>query len=168
MDGGFFFTGKENEQLIARNKEIYDGAIPSGNSVAALNLLRLGRMTGKTEFEEKAERMFQAFGSSIAPMPKVYTQFLNAVDFLLGPNREIVIAGNPEAEMTRSMVELIQRRFMPRTVVASGRFPGKWKASNLAPFIKDMKHPDEGASAYICERYTCSRPLTNPEDWKRP
>jgi len=166
-DGGFFFTGKENEQLITKSKEIYDGAIPSGNSVAALNLLRLGRMTGKVELEEKAERMFKAFGSSIAPMPKVYTQFLNAVDFLLGPNQEIVIAGNPETEAAKSMIEIVHRHFLPRAVSLLADVRDRSRLAAIAPFTEAMKPVNGNASAYVCEQYACSQPITEPDELEK-
>ncbi|SPD75974.1 conserved hypothetical protein [uncultured Desulfobacterium sp.] len=82
-DSGFYFTGKGNEELITRIKEIYDGAIPSGNSVAALNLLRLGRMNGDAGLEKKAERLIQAFSGKLVSYPPGYTQMLTALDLML-------------------------------------------------------------------------------------
>ena len=85
--GGLYFSGADNETLVARSKEIFDGATPSGNSVAALNLLRLGRLTGRPELEEKAAALLQAFSGQVAQQPMVFTHYLAAVDFGLGPTQ---------------------------------------------------------------------------------
>lgn len=94
--GGFFFTGKDSEQLIIRSKEIYDGAIPSGNSVALMNLMRLARMTGDTALEERAEQIIKTFSAQIMSHPMGFTQFLAACDFIIGPSQEIVVVGAPQ------------------------------------------------------------------------
>ncbi|UCG21575.1 MAG: thioredoxin domain-containing protein [Deltaproteobacteria bacterium] len=88
--GGFFYSGRDNEVLIKQSKEIYDGAIPSSNSVAFLNLIRLGRITGEANLEKNAEQLAGAFASRIKAYPSAYTQFLVALDFIIGPSREIV------------------------------------------------------------------------------
>jgi uncharacterized protein YyaL (SSP411 family) len=88
--GGFFYSGRDNEALIKQSKEIYDGAIPSSNSVAFLNLIRLGRITGEANLEKNAEQLAGAFASRIKAYPSAYTQFLVALDFIIGPSREIV------------------------------------------------------------------------------
>jgi uncharacterized protein YyaL (SSP411 family) len=102
--GGFFFTATDGEKLIVRQKEIYDGAIPSGNSLAALDLLRVGRLTMEKEFEKKAERLFNAFSAVIQQNPEAYVQILVALDFALGPSREIVIAGGESQGETRALL----------------------------------------------------------------
>jgi uncharacterized protein YyaL (SSP411 family) len=84
-DGGFFFSGKENEVLIKRSKEIYDGAIPSTNSVAAFNLVRLARITEDRDLENRAEQLAGVFAKRIKAYPSAYTQFLVALDFMIGP-----------------------------------------------------------------------------------
>lgn len=85
--GGFFYSGKENEALIRRSKEIYDGATPSSNSVAALNLIRLGGITGDASLQKMAEQLAAAFSKRIKAYPSAYTQFLTALDFMIGPGR---------------------------------------------------------------------------------
>jgi uncharacterized protein YyaL (SSP411 family) len=94
--GGVFFTGREHERLIARNKDIYDGAVPSSNSVAALNLIRLGRMTGAPDLTDKAMQVAMAFAKRIRAYPSAYTQFLAALEFMLGPSPEALSSGIPE------------------------------------------------------------------------
>ena len=124
QEGGFYFTAHDSEKLIVRDKEIYDGAVPSSNSVAVLNLLRLARMTGNTTWEEKADRMFKAFFHLVSDFPSAYTQFLQAVDFALGPGKEIVIAGDLGQEATQRMVATIHRAFSPNRVLMH-RGPGE-------------------------------------------
>ena len=161
--GGFYFSGRENETLITRPKELYDGATPSGNSVAALNLLRLARMTGKTDLENKTERLLGAFAAAAAEAPMAFTQFLNFLDFYLGPSQEIVLAGDPNWETSRAMGAEIQRRFLPNKVLLfrpEGE-AGKRLAS-LCPFVEGMHATGQKATAYLCEGYACKTPLTDP------
>jgi hypothetical protein len=159
-EGGFYFTGAENETLISRPKEIYDGAIPSGNSVAALNLLRLGRMTGNDDWEEKAGRMVRVFSKSVGEAPMAYTQFLVFLDFLLGPSQEIVIAGDPREEESRAAVALIQQRFHPNRVLLfrSEEDAGKRLAA-LSGFSAGMRPIDGKTTVYLCEGHACRAPL---------
>jgi hypothetical protein len=161
--GGFFYSGSQNEALIVQSKEAYDGALPSGNSVAASNLLRLSRMVGRQEWEVKAARMCQTFAPSILAYPAGYTQFLGALDFLIGPGREIVIAGDPEDEGTQSMLRTVQRRFLPNKVVLlrPGGEEGRRLAA-LAPYTESMGPVDGRPAAYVCEGYACRRPVTDP------
>ncbi len=114
--GGFYFTGSDAEKLIVRTKEIYDGAVPSGNSVAALVLLRLGRMTGRTDLESAADALMKEFSGQLAGSPTAYTQMLIALDFALGPGAEYVIAGERSDDDTESMIRLLAERFMPGSV----------------------------------------------------
>ena len=115
--GGFFFSGKDSEQLISQSKDVYDGAIPSGNSVAVMNLLRLGRMTGDTGMEKRAEKSMKAFSSQIKSYPMGFTHFLMAGDFFIGPSQEIVITGDPLDVLTREMIQVIHRSFLPNKVL---------------------------------------------------
>ncbi|TLD41258.1 MAG: Thymidylate kinase [Candidatus Jettenia ecosi] len=158
--GGFFFSGKKNEQLITQTKEIYDGATPSGNSVALSNILRLGRITGNTEFEKIAEQIIRTFGETIKQHPSGYTQFLCALDFVLGPTKEIVIAGEPGSDDTERILREIGKRFLPRKVLLL--HPSKDKSiENIAEFIKEQKIVDNKATAYICINYACNAPTND-------
>ena len=163
--GGLFFTGKGNEKLLTRSKEIYDGATPSGNSVAALNLLRLGRLTGNVELERKAEELIQSFSSEIAAYPMGYTQMLHAIDFMIGPTKEIVIAGDPKQEATKQMIRSVQQAYLPNKVILlywDG--PEKETTEKLVPFLKEMKPVDNKPTAYICQQYACQTPITSLEE----
>jgi len=161
-DGGLYFTGKGNESLITRSKEIYDGALPSGNSVAALNFLRLGRMTGSIDLEQRAEQLLGAFSGQLTDQPMGYTQLLVALDFMVGLSQEIVIAGDPSLESTQAMINTVQKSFLPNKVLLlrPQESHGKRLAS-LAPFVKAMATLGNQPTVYVCEGYACKTPITD-------
>ncbi|MDR4509666.1 MAG: thioredoxin domain-containing protein [Candidatus Brocadiaceae bacterium] len=159
---GLFFSGRENEKLIARTKEIYDGATPSGNSVALLNILRLSRATGDQKLGEFAEQLIKTFGETINQYPSGYTQFLCALDFAFGPTKEIVIAGNPSHNDTKILVLEIWKRFLPRKVMLLHQ-ENDTSMENLVSFIREQKVIDNKATAYICKNYACNAPTTDRE-----
>ncbi len=151
---GLYFTGKGNEPLIARSKEIYDGALPSGNSVAALNFLRLSRLTGNVDLEQRAAQLTQAFAGHVADQPMAYTQLLIALDFMVGPSQEIVIAGDPALETTQSMLNAIRRRFLPNKVVLlCPEGAGAKRLSLLSAFVQAMGSANNQPTVYTSEGY---------------
>jgi uncharacterized protein YyaL (SSP411 family) len=165
--GGLFFTGPDNEALIARTKDIQDGALPSGNSVAVMNLSRLGRMTGNIELEEKADRLARAFAGEIASYPAAYTQFLSALNFMFGPSQEIVIAGNPAQEATRVMIETVHRMFLPNKIlILRQEGEGSDRLSAIAPFLTTIQPVENRPTVYLCEKYTCKAPIYDSEELK--
>jgi uncharacterized protein len=162
--GGLYFTGKGNESLITQSKDLYDGALPSGNSVAALNFLRISRITGNSELEQKAEQLIQAFSKDITSSPIAYTQLLASVDFMFGPAREIVISGDPLLKDTQAMVKAVRKRFLPNKVVLlypQGSEGQKLVA--LSPFVGNMVPTDKKPTAFVCEQYACKTPITDAE-----
>lgn len=160
--GGFFYTSRESEGHIVRPKEIYDGAIPSSNSVALLILLRLGRMTGSTEWEEKADRLMKAFAATVKDYPSGYAQFLNGLDFALGPSREVVIAGARDDSRTKAMVKTLHRQFFPNRVLLL-RGPGAEgeALAALCPHVHPLLPIDDQPAVYLCENYACRKPITD-------
>jgi hypothetical protein len=153
--------------LITREKEIYDGAEPSGNSVALLNLLRLSRITGETVWEEKAEILIRAFAATVLGFPMGYTHFLNGLDWVVGPAREMVIAGEPESPDTRAMDRALRQAFLPNKVLlfkTTGE-EGE-RLARIAPFVREMVPAGDRPQVYICEQYTCHRPLTEFSELK--
>jgi len=161
--GGFYFTADDAEKLLVRQKDIYDGAIPSGNSVAALNLLRLGRITANANLEEKAAKIGRVFSKGIKQSPSAHTQLLVAVDFVIGPSYEVVIAGDSGAEDTKAMVRALRSRFVPNKIVL---FRPSEKESpeiiQLAEYTKYQSSIDGKATAYVCLNYRCKLPTTDP------
>lgn len=160
---GFFFTAVDAEKLLLRQKEIYDGAIPSGNSIAALDLIRLSRLTMEKEFEETAETLFKIFSNEISQMPNAYAQMLIALDFALGPSREIVIAGERESKDAIQMFHSIYARFIPNKVVAHRPTAGKEAEAvvSLIPFLKEQLPWEGKTTAYVCKNYVCNFPTTS-------
>jgi len=160
-NGGFFITANDVEEILFHQKEIYDGAIPSGNSIAALDLIRLGRLTLVEEFEKKAQALFEAFAGEIARYPAGYTQMLMALDFAMGPSKEIVIAGEKENPLTQAMIRAVWNRFTPNKVVAFR--PSSEKEAKgiiaLAPFLEEQAPLDGKTTAYVCENHVCRLPV---------
>jgi hypothetical protein len=162
--GGFFFTGQDAEEVLARTKQVHDGAIPSGNSVALLNLLRLGRMTANQEFEKKADAAMQSIGGQVVRSPIGFTQLLVGLDFALGPTREIVITGEAKEENTKKMLGAIHQRFLPRKVVLLHPDGEEGEAiERISPYLREQGKVDGKATAYICENYACKLPTTDIE-----
>ncbi len=157
--GGFFFTGSDAEKLIVRTKETYDGAVPSGNSVAVLCLLRLGRITGRTDLESAADTLLEEFSGLVSGSPTAYTQMLIALDFALGPGREYVIAGERGTGDTESMIRILAERFMPRSVTLFRPVgEGASEIIAIAPMLEGMTAVDGEPTAYICENFRCAAP----------
>jgi uncharacterized protein YyaL (SSP411 family) len=160
--GGFYFTADDNEALLVRQKEIYDGAIPSGNSVAMHNLLRLARLTGKTELEARATQISKLFSSAVAQAPSGYCQFLCGVEFGLGPAYEIVIVGSLEEQDTQSLVRKLYRHFIPHKAVLLKPIGAQGDAlSQIIPLIEHYRTMQGKATVYVCQSYTCQKPTTD-------
>jgi uncharacterized protein YyaL (SSP411 family) len=160
--GGLFFTGKGNEQLITQSKELYDGALPSGNSVAAMNLMRLSRMTGNIDLEKKAEQLLQAFAEQVTEQPMTYTQFLGALDFMIGPSQEVVVVGDTASKTTQAMIQSVRSQFLPNTVLLV-RSTGSQDSdlTAISPFVGPMTPVNGQPTAYVCEQYVCKKPIVN-------
>jgi uncharacterized protein len=160
--GGFYFTADDSEEILVRGKEIYDAAIPSGNSIAMLNLLRLGRLTGDPDYEEKAGRLGSAFADTVRAYPAGYTQLLAAVDFALGPAYEIVIAGDSGADDTKAMLRALRSQFIPNAVVLFRPSEQKEPAiDRISGFAKAFGSPDGKPRAYVCKDRNCQLPVTS-------
>jgi uncharacterized protein YyaL (SSP411 family) len=161
QNGGFYFTSDTGESLLIRQKEIYDGAIPSGNSVAMLNLLRLARITSNHELEEKANQIGQAFARAVRRSPAGYTQLLSAVDFGAGPSYEVVIAGEPNGEDTKAMFRALSERFLPSVVTILRPDDNGAPIDALTGTNQGHALIDEKATAYVCQNFMCSLPTTD-------
>ncbi|MFZ5586064.1 MAG: thioredoxin domain-containing protein [Thermodesulfobacteriota bacterium] len=163
LHGGFFFTPHDGERLIIRDKEFYDGALPSGNSVMAMNLVRLARLTGRAELERKAHKVFRACGESLGRQPMAHTQLLVALDHALGPAHEVVVAGDPADPATRELLQAAQRAFSPGlSLLLAPPGPAGDPVRELAPFCAGMSPVDGRPAAYVCTGQACQAPLTDP------
>ena len=161
--GGFFMTSDDHEQLIAREKPNYDGAVPSGNSVALLNLLRLGELTGRGEYRERFQKALTLFLGSTEKSPVALSEMLLAADFFLGHPREIVIvtpAGRPES--ATPFLEALRLQFLPNSVlVVVSEGDGLQKQVQWAPIAAEKSALDGKATAYVCEMGICQQPTTD-------
>ena len=161
-NGGFYFTTDDGESLLIRQKEIYDGTIPAGNSVAMLNLLRLGRITANTDFEEKAAKIGQAFYGDVRQLPAAYTQLMVVTDFTTGSSCEVVIVGNSQADDTKQMLAAIQGPFLPNKIVILRPTEQEFaEIDDIAPLIRSNPGIDNKATAYVCLDYNCRLPTTD-------
>jgi uncharacterized protein YyaL (SSP411 family) len=162
--GGFFSAAAGDASLLLRVKEDYDGAEPSGNSVMALNLLRLAQFTGRSDLRASAERTLASFASRVSSIPAAVPQMLVAWQFAAGAPRQIVISGDPGAPDTLALVRAVHARFLPARVImllgddASRQLLGGW-----LPAVASMGKLDGRAAAYVCENYTCRLPVNEPE-----
>ena len=163
-NGGFFFTADDGEALLVRTKEVYDGAIPSGNSVAMLNLIRIGRVTGDGQLEAKAAAVGRAFSSQVSRGPSSHAQLLCALDFGVGPSHEVVIAGPVGDEGTALMLRALRGEFLPNKVVLF-RPTGQEAPpiTQIAAFTKNQESVDGKATAYVCLNFACKLPTTDPQ-----
>lgn len=164
-NGGLFMNGSDGEVLIIRPKEIYDGAIPSGNSVSALNFLRLARLTNNSELEELANKQFKAFGSQVSEAPSAYTFFSSALLFSEALSKEIIIAGETIAD-TKAMLDIISEH--PNPFINTLVFTNENKEiAKINPSITSYQAIDGKPTAYVCEGYSCKPPITDIKELEK-
>ncbi len=159
--GGFYSTADDSEELLVRQKEIYDGAIPSGNSVATLNMLRLARITSDPGLEEKAAGTAKAFSGIVEEHPSAHTQLMIALDFAIGPSYEVVVAGESGAEDTVEMLEALQRPFIPNKVVLLRPAEASPAIDEIAGFTEHHETINGRATAYVCSNFSCKFPTND-------
>lgn len=165
VDGGFFFNPPREIELPASIKEAYDGPVPSGNSIAAQNLLRLAALTGTKDLQNRAKEIFLAFRTLLEESPLEHAQMLCALEFYLSTPMQVVLAAE-KIEDARPFATEINRHFLPNKVSACAQ-PDELELPALLPLIKD-KVPIQGhPTVYICENYTCKRPITELEELRR-
>ena len=158
-NGGFYFTSNDHEQLIVRNKDFYDNATPSGNSVAADVLLRLAAWTGETRYRQLADDYLGSLAEVMVKHPQAFGHALCALDFALSPVRELAIIGDPRQPDTRSLLAEINKRYLPNSVLACAS-PDDTAAVQTVPLLVDRQLKDGKASAYVCQNFACQAPVT--------
>jgi uncharacterized protein YyaL (SSP411 family) len=143
---------------VVRQKVVYDGALPSGNSVSLLNLARLARITASPEVEEMAYHLARTFTGAVAASPATHSLFLCGLGFLLGPTREIVVTGHgKEAD---ALLEAVREKFLPdKALIFKDSGLQDSILANIAPYTKDMQAPPGKAKAYVCEDFHCVAPV---------
>ena len=160
-EGGYYLTASDSEELLTRPKEIYDGAIPSGNSVAMLNLLRFGRITGRSFYDEKAAALGKAFSGSVKQAPAGFTALLCGLDFAIGPSQEIVIVGEHGKPDTQRMIATVRSIYGPNKVILLRSSDSATQLDEIAEFTRYQAALDNKATAYVCSNHVCQRPTTD-------
>jgi uncharacterized protein YyaL (SSP411 family) len=161
--GGYFFSAADNEKLLVRQKEVYDGAIPSGNSTAAVNLVLLARLTGDSAWEKSADKVISAFAAEVTGQPSAHAQLVSALQLRISPSLEIVIIGDPAGADTRALIETARKSYLPGAavlVVPTGK--GGDPIRELVPFTSAYETVDGRAAAYVCRNFECKLPTTDP------
>ncbi len=156
--GGFFRTPAQHEVLLAREKPAYDGAEPTGNSVAALTLLRLSEITGEAKYRAQAEALLRSFGALLASAPAALGEMLLAADFLLAEAREVVLV-RPPGGSDAALLDVLRPRFAPAQVLVrheEGTTPA-------TPLARDRPAQQGSATAYVCVQGACQLPVTAPD-----
>jgi uncharacterized protein YyaL (SSP411 family) len=157
-EGGFFYTGKDHEALIARNKDPHDNAIPSGNSIAVSALLRLAKLTGDADLDDKARRTLQLFRGLMSRSPTAAGQMLCALDFHLGPVQEIAVVGEASNPEVIEVLRMLRQPFRPHQVLA-WKTPGD---DGGVPLLKG-REAKGAVTTYVCQGFTCGAPLVGVE-----
>jgi uncharacterized protein YyaL (SSP411 family) len=152
--GGFFSTSDDHESLIARRKEIGDHPIPSGNSAAAMGLLRLAALTGERTYEQQAESIFRLFAKPASQHPEAFAHLLRAIDFHLAPTKEVALIGDDLTDLAKT----VRSKHRPHLVLAGGR-----ESSQLPPLLKDRPTINGSSTAYVCQSFTCKQPVTDSQ-----
>jgi len=152
--GGFFSTSADHEALIARRKEIGDHPIPSGNSAAALGLLRLEALSGERRYGEWAEGVLRLFAPAAPRRPDAFAHLLRAIDFQLSPTREVALVGEDLGELAAA----VRAGFRSHLVLAGGP-----AGSDTPPLLAGRDAVDGRAAAYVCERFACKAPVTSSQ-----
>jgi uncharacterized protein YyaL (SSP411 family) len=163
-NGGFFFTGTENESLIARSKNIYDNVTPSANSIAVFNLVRLGYLTGEDSLKQRAEQTLRLFYNFLDQHPSGFSQMLSGLSFFLNPE-EIGIIGSKNDFKTKSMLKEIYLAYLPNKIL-SLRDPREPIEGNWFPFLTE-KGMTEVPTAFVCKRFTCLPPIQDEKELRR-
>jgi uncharacterized protein YyaL (SSP411 family) len=153
-DGGFYFTAKGAENGVPRRKQVYDGALPSGNSVALLNLLRLAQLTGDQKQKELASQTIKVFSEDVKRAPATHTFMLVGVDFAVGPAYNVILVGAPQEGSMQKMVDSLKERYLPNTVI-SLRSPS---SAGLG-----YEKIEDKATAYVCRDQICMPPTNKIE-----
>jgi uncharacterized protein YyaL (SSP411 family) len=160
--GGFFFTASDGEKLVARSKNPHDSAIPAGNSVHAMNLLRLSILLDRKDYRTKAESIFRTFGNQAERNPYAFERHLAALDFYHARVKEIAIIGDPASPETAALLGEVYGRYVPNKVVVLA--PDKVEDSHPIPLLRGKARMSGKPTASVCENYRCRLPVTSPAE----
>ena len=160
-NGGFYIGSKEAEKLMVRAKDSYDGAIPSGNSVAAMNLFRLSKITGNVLWVELAEKTLKSFTDKAKKSPSGFSHMMTAFMFNDKNPKEIVVVGDGNLDGTQEILNTINSLYLPNRTILFKDISKSKSLETIAPWIKDHVAINGKPTIYICENFTCKQPTTN-------
>jgi uncharacterized protein len=163
-DGGYFDVGNSDSSLLSRTREGYDGAEPSPNSTAAMNVLRLAEFTDRADWREMGRETISAFAARLQSDPEAVPALGSALDFRLAPKKQILIAGDPKSRDTRELLKQVNSRFLPNKILllADGG-AGQQQLARWLPFVAGAHRIKDRATAYVCENYICKLPTADPQ-----
>jgi uncharacterized protein YyaL (SSP411 family) len=159
-DDGFFLTADDADPLVVRPREVVDTATPSGSAAAAELLTRLALFTGDRELEDAASRTIRGVANDARRHPLAFAHTLGVADLLRGPNQQIAIVG-PEGHSLDVMRQTVDARFMPNAVLAVGTDVGR-NPADIVPLLHDRSATGSRVTAFVCERFVCAAPTTDP------
>jgi len=162
-EGGFFFTSHDHESLIARAKTLEDGVIPSGNSVAVMNLLRLHELTLDESLKDRAAQTLRLFNGWMRKAPAAASFMIGALDFYLEPPISVVLAARRGDGEIAPFISALNSAYFPNKVVSLAD-PADPKTAELLPILKGKKTSAGKPVAYVCRDSTCSAPILEPQD----
>jgi len=160
-NGGFFIGSKDAEKLMVRAKDSYDGAIPSGNSVAALNLFRLGKMTGNTKWTDLGYSTLKAFTEKAKQSPTGFAHMLTAFMFDFKNPKEVVLVGNSNDPETQKTISAIRKNYSPNKIILFKDVSNPNALVQVAPWTADHVMINESPTFYICKNFACKQPTTS-------
>lgn len=158
--GGFFQTSDQHEALIIRPKSLLDEAVPSGNGIASLVLLRLAALLGTADYERQARAPIELVAAAFARYPTAAASTLCALDTLLATPQEVAIIGTPDHEDTTAMLRALYDQYLPHTSIAVAS-PDDAAAREAIPLLHDRPQRDNRSTAYVCRSFTCLAPTTS-------
>ncbi len=166
-NGGFYFTSNQSEKLLTRQKDVYDGAIPSGNSVALLNLIKLGRLTANTDPENKADELIKYFSGYISRSPSAFTMFMCGLDYLYSASSEIIIISETVDNSFINGIDFIRSLFNPNKVLLVKNSSNNLELDRAFPFTATMKMKNNKTTFYVCRNFICNEPVNSLEELQK-
>jgi uncharacterized protein YyaL (SSP411 family) len=163
-EGGYFDTSSSDPSLLSRTREAYDGAEPSPNATAAMNLLRLAQFTDRAAWRDQAQKGIFAFAARLQSDPESLPALASALDFRLAQTKQILIAGDPSSQDTRDLLRQVNTRFLPNKILllADGG-AGQKQLAVWLPFVAGAHRVKQRATAYVCQNYICKLPTSDPQ-----
>ena len=161
-EGRFYDTGRDHEELVLRPRDYTDNATPCGSSMAADVLLRLAVVTGDSEHQRRAVTSLRSVRELMSRFPTGAGHWLGALDFYLSTPKEIAIVGDAGDAGTDALLSEVSRRYLPNRVLVGSAGSGTAEARSGVPLLEDRDRVDGKPTAYVCENYACSLPVTEP------